>query len=47
LELGLEQELNFEKDLELKFELGLELDNREQIFLQMQMMVAGRGCLLD
>jgi hypothetical protein len=28
-------------------ELELGLDNRERIFLQMQLMVAGRGCLLD
>jgi len=42
-ELGLEQELDLETDLELE----LELDNHERIFLQMHLMVAGKGCLLD
>ncbi len=35
--------LDLETDLELELELELGLDNRERIFLQMQLMVAGRG----
>jgi hypothetical protein len=51
LELGFDLVLDLETDLELEFELELELKlelgNRERILLQMQLMVAGRGCLLD
>jgi hypothetical protein len=49
LELGFDLVLDLETDLELELELELErgLDNRERIFLQMQLMVAGKGCLLD
>jgi hypothetical protein len=49
LELGFDLVLDLETDLELELELELErgLDNRERIFLQMQLTVAGKGCLLD
>jgi hypothetical protein len=49
LELGFDLVLDLEMDFELKLGLDLELvlDNRERIFLQTQLMVAGRGLLLD